>query len=186
VYARTPVRRFMHTPRDQIAARALALRRMGEVAIRAVAEGDVEALFALILELANYERLADEVNGDVAVLARSLFGERTAEALLAEVDGEPIGYAIVCGTFSSFECKGGLWIEDIYVRPENRGSGIGRALFERVAAMAVERGFPRVEWAALDWNELALGFYDRLGARRMSEWRMLRLEGEALARLGSE
>jgi GNAT superfamily N-acetyltransferase len=156
-----------------------------ELKIRAVTEEDVETLFGLILELAAYEKLSDEVSGDAEVLARSLFVERTAEALLAEVGGEAVGYAILCGTFSSFECRGGIWIEDIFVRPESRRAGIGRALFERVAALAVERGFPRVEWAALNWNELALGFYDRLGARRMDEWQMLRLEGEALRRLGS-
>jgi len=155
------------------------------VAIRAVSEEDVEALFGLILELASYEKLSDEVAGDAEVLRRSLFEERTAEALLAELDGEAVGYAILCGTFSSFECKGGIWIEDIFVRPQSRKAGIGRALFARVAALAVERGFPRVEWAALDWNELALGFYDRLGARRMDDWRMLRLDGQALKELGS-
>ena len=156
-----------------------------ELTIRAVTEGDVDALFGLILELASYERLRDEVNGDAEVLARSLFVERTAEALLAELDGEAVGYAILCGTFSSFECRGGIWIEDIFVRPESRRAGIGRALFARVAELAVERGFPRVEWAALDWNELALGFYERLGARRMDDWRMLRLDGERLERLGA-
>ena len=156
-----------------------------ELTIRAVTEDDVEALFGLILELASYEKLSDEVNGDAEVLRRSLFVEGTAEALLAELGGEAVGYAILCGTFSSFECKGGIWIEDIFVRPESREAGVGRALFARVAALAVERGFPRVEWAALNWNELALGFYDRLGARRMDEWQMLRLEGEALRALGS-
>lgn len=156
-----------------------------ELTIRAVTEEDVETLFELILELAAYEKLSAEVTGDAGVLAHSLFVERTAEALLAEVGGEAVGYAIVCGTFSTFECKGGIWIEDIYVQPESRKAGVGRELFARIAAMAVERGLPRVEWAALDWNELALGFYDRLGARRMDEWRMLRLEGEALRRLGS-
>ena len=157
----------------------------GALTIRAVSEEDVEALFGLILELAVYEKLHDEVNGDAEVLRRSLFVERTAEALLAEQGGEAVGYAILCGTFSSFECRGGIWIEDIFVRPGNREAGIGRALFARVAALALERGFPRVEWAALNWNELALGFYDRLGARRMDEWQMLRLEGEALRALGS-
>jgi GNAT superfamily N-acetyltransferase len=156
-----------------------------KLTIRAVTEEDVETLFELILELAAYEKLSDEVSGDAETLSRSLFEERTAEALLAELDGEAVGYAILCGTFSSFECKGGIWIEDIYVRPESRRAGAGRALFARTAELAVERGFPRIEWAALDWNELALGFYDRLGARRMDEWRLLRLEGEALRRLGS-
>jgi GNAT superfamily N-acetyltransferase len=160
--------------------------RMGdEVTIRAATEADVGTLFGLILELASYEKLCDEVSGDADVLSRSLFVERTAEALLAEVAGEAVGYAIVCGTFSTFECKGGVWIEDVFVRPESRRLGIGRALFARIAAMALERGFSRVEWAALDWNELALGFYDRLGARRLDEWRMLRLEGEPLARLAA-
>jgi GNAT superfamily N-acetyltransferase len=156
-----------------------------ELTIRAVAEGDVEALFGLILELASYEKLSDEVRGDPEVLRRSLFVEGTAEALLAERAGEPIGYAILCGTFSSFECRGGIWIEDIYVRPESREGGVGRALFERVAELAVERGFPRVEWAVLNWNRLALDFYEELGATPLDEWRMQRLEGDALRNLGS-
>jgi GNAT superfamily N-acetyltransferase len=161
------------------------MSRDGELTIRPASEGDVEALFGLILELAAYEKLSDEVNGDAEVLRRSLFEEGTAEALLAELDGEAIGYAVLCGTFSSFECKGGIWIEDIFVRPQSRKAGAGRALFAKAAALAVERGFPRVEWAALNWNELALGFYDRLGARRMDEWQILRLEGENLERLGT-
>ena len=156
-----------------------------ELTIRAVGEEDVEALYGLILELAAYEKLSDQVNGDPAELRRSLFEVRTAEALLAEVGGVAVGYAILCGTFSSFECRAGIWIEDLYVRPESRMGGIGRALFARVAEIAVERGCPRVEWAALNWNELALGFYDRLGATRMEEWQMLRIEGEDLKDLGS-
>lgn len=156
---------------------------MGETTIRPAGEADVETLFELICELATYERLREHVNGDAETLRSSLFEQRAAEALLADVDGEAVGYAIVCGTFSTFECRAGVWIEDIYVRPAARERGVGRALFERVAALAIDRGAPRVEWAALDWNELALGFYDRLGARRMDEWKMLRLEGEALARL---
>src|SRR3954453_1902660 len=120
----------------------------GELTIRAVTEDDVETLFGLILELAVYEKLRDEVNGDAETLRRSLFVEGTAEALLAELDGEAVGYAIICGTFSSFECKGGSRIEDLFGRPDRPRAGVGRALFARVAALAVERGFPRVEWAA--------------------------------------
>src|SRR4051812_40274896 len=97
----------------------------GELTIRAVTEEDVDTLFGLILELAAYEKLGEEVSGDAELLARSLFAEKTAEALLAELDGEAVGYAIFCGTFSTFECRGGIWIEDIFVRPESRGSGIG-------------------------------------------------------------
>jgi GNAT superfamily N-acetyltransferase len=157
----------------------------GELTIRPVREGDVETLFGLILDLATYERLRDQVNGDPEQLRRSLFEARAAEALLAELDGEAAGYAIFCGSFSTFECRAGLWVEDLYVRPESRERGIGRALLARVAAIAVERGCPRVEWAVLDWNELALRFYDELGAKRMDEWQTLRLDGEALSRLGS-
>ena len=153
--------------------------------IREAGPEDAETLFDLICELADYERLRDDVVGDAEVLRRSIFEDGAAEALLAEEDGNPLGYAIVCGTVSTFECRGGIWVEDIYVRPPARERGVGRALFERVAALAVERGLPRVEWAALEWNELALGFYHRLGARRLDDWRMLRLEGEALTRLGS-
>ncbi|MFI5028099.1 MAG: GNAT family N-acetyltransferase [Solirubrobacterales bacterium] len=155
-----------------------------ELTIRPAREDDVETLFELILELASYEKLGDRVNGDAETLARSLFAERKAEALLAERGGEAVGYAILCGTFSTFECRAGLWIEDIFVRPESRKRGVGRALFARVASLALERGCPRIEWAALVWNELALDFYDGRGARRLDEWRMLRLEGEPLARLG--
>jgi GNAT superfamily N-acetyltransferase len=161
------------------------VQAVGErLAIRAATEDDVDALFGLILELASYERLRDEVRGDARELRRSLFEARAAEALLAEVDGEAVGYAIVCGTFSTFECRAGIWIEDLYVRPESRERGVGRALFARVAEMALERDCPRLEWAVLDWNDLAQGFYDGLGARLMDQWRMMRLEGEALSRLG--
>ena len=155
-----------------------------ELTIRPALEGDAEAIFGLIQELATYEKLADEVSGDAEILRRELFEAKTAEALLAEVDGETVGYALICGTFSTFECRAGIWIEDIYVRPRSREAGVGRALFARIAAIALERGWPRVEWAALEWNDLALDFYAGLGAERLDEWRMLRLDGEALAELG--
>jgi GNAT superfamily N-acetyltransferase len=157
---------------------------MAEATIRMATEADAETLFELIVELASYERLGGHVHGDAELLRRSLFEQEAAEALLAELGGETVGYAIICGTFSTFECKAGLWIEDVYVRPASRGAGVGGALLARVAALAVERGCPRVEWAALNWNELALGFYDRLGATRMDDWQLLRLEGDALARVG--
>ncbi len=154
--------------------------------IREAREADVKRLYALIVELATYEKLGDQVNGDAERLRRSLFEVKSAEALIAESDGEIIGYAIICGSFSTFECEAGIWIEDIYVRPASREGGVGRALFARVAALALERGCPRIEWAALEWNQLALDFYDGLGAQRLEQWRMLRLEGDDLARLGGE
>lgn len=155
-----------------------------ELTIRPAREADAEVIFGLIIELATYEKLADQVSGDAAILRRELFEAKTAEALLAEVDGEAVGYALICGSFSTFECRAGIWIEDIYVRPQSREGGVGRALFARIAALAVERGWPRVEWAALEWNDLALDFYDGLGAERLDEWLMLRLDGDALERLG--
>src|ERR1044072_55966 len=148
-----------------------------QLTIREAAEEDVEVLFALILELADYEKLRDKVNGDAEILRRSLFEERTAQALLAEIDGEAGGYAIPCGTFSSFECRAGVWIEDIYVRPESRRAGVGHPLFAWVARRGVARGARRVEWAVLDWNRLALDFYEELGATGLDEWRMMRLGG---------
>ncbi|HEV7614951.1 MAG TPA: GNAT family N-acetyltransferase [Solirubrobacterales bacterium] len=152
--------------------------------IRAATEADVELLFGLILELAEYEKLRDAVSGDAEVLRRSLFEQRAAEALLVESGGEAIGYAIFCTNFSTFECRSGIWLEDVYVRPDHRRGGIGRALMEHLAALALERGHVRLEWCALDWNEPALGFYERLGATRLEQWRMFRLDRAGMLGLG--
>jgi len=154
-----------------------------ETTIRAVDEADVETLFKLIVELAEYEKLADKVRGDAEVLRRTLFEERAAEALLLERGGEAIGYAIFFTTFSSFECRSGIWMEDVYVRPEHRRGGIGRRVIEHLAQLAIERGHVRLEWCALDWNEPALNFYDKLGATRLDGWTMLRVDGERLRQL---
>lgn len=151
--------------------------------IRPVREGDVETLFGLIVELAEYEKLADRVSGDPEVLRRTLFEQRAAEALLLEREGEPVGYAIFFTTFSSFECRPGIWLEDVYVRPEHRRGGIGRQVMEHLARLAVERGHARLEWCALGWNEPALNFYAKLGATRLEDWRMLRVDGERLRQL---
>ena len=159
-----------------------------ETVIRPAAEADCELLLELIRELAGYEDLAEKVVGTPEVLRRSLFEERAAEALLLETrSGEPVGYAIFFTTFSSFECRSGIWLEDVYVRPAHRRGGIGRAVMEHLAALAVERGHVRLEWCALDWNQPALDFYAELGAARLDEWTMLRLERagiEALSRAG--
>jgi GNAT superfamily N-acetyltransferase len=153
--------------------------------IRPLAEPDVELLFGLILELAAYEKLSDEVAGDAEVLRRTLFEQRAAEALLLELDGEAIGYAIFFTTFSSFECRSGIWLEDVYVRPEHRRGGIGRAVMEHLAALALERGHVRLEWCALDWNEPALRFYEKLGARPLGDWITHRLDRDGIRRLAS-
>lgn len=155
-----------------------------DVQIRPATEADVQLLFDLILELATYEKLADEVAGDAEVLRRSLFEEKAAEALLLETpDGEAIGYAIFFTTFSTFECRSGIWLEDVYVRPEHRRGGIGRAVMEHLARLAMERGHVRLDWVALEWNETALDFYAKLGARRLEDWKLLRLERQGIERL---
>ncbi|HEY2714615.1 MAG TPA: GNAT family N-acetyltransferase [Solirubrobacterales bacterium] len=155
------------------------------IGIRPATEADMESLFALILELAAYEKLRDRVFGDPEVLRRTLFEQRAAEALLIEAGGEAIGYAIFYVTFSSFECRSGIWLEDVYVKPERRRGGIGRAVMEHLAALALERGHVRFEWCALDWNQPALEFYDGLGARRLDDWTMLRLERDGMERLAA-
>jgi GNAT superfamily N-acetyltransferase len=155
-----------------------------DVQIRPATEADAQLLFDLILELATYEKLADEVAGDAEVLRRSLFEEKAAEALLLETpDGEAVGYAIFFTTFSTFECRSGIWLEDVYVRPEHRRGGIGRLVMEHLANIALERGHVRLDWVALDWNEPALNFYEKLGARRLDDWLIHRLEKEGIKRL---
>ena len=152
--------------------------------VRPAREGDVPLLVRLIGELAEYERLADEAVGSEQLLAEHLFGERAAaEAAIAERDGEPVGFVLWYTTFSTFQCLPGAWVEDLFVRPDSRGGGTGRALLAHVARVAVERGYGRVELAALDWNEPALGFYRALGARSLDEWKTQRFEGEALREL---
>jgi GNAT superfamily N-acetyltransferase len=157
----------------------------GDFRIRPARREDAARLLGLIRELAEYERLADQVVGTEELLVGSLFERRVAEALLAEADGEEVGYAVFFPTFSTFECRPGLWVEDIFVRPQLRRSGIGRAILAEIAAIALDRGCARLEWMALEWNEPALRFYDGLGATRLDDWRALRLDGEALRQLGA-
>jgi GNAT superfamily N-acetyltransferase len=147
---------------------------------------DVGLLLDLFGALADYEQLRDELHATEAQIVEALFGERpAAQALIAERDSQPVGYALFFPTFSSFMATRGIWLEDLFVLPEQRGAGVGRALLAAVAACVPESG-GRLEWAALDWNELALGFYRGIGARLMDEWTSLRLDGEALARLAAE
>jgi GNAT superfamily N-acetyltransferase len=155
--------------------------------IRTAMPADAETVLALIEELADYERLRHEVVADEALLSRHLFGARpAAEALLAERDGAAVGFALFFPTFSTFLGRPGIWLEDLFVRPAHRGTGIGRSLLVRLAQIAVERDCGRLEWSALDWNEPALGFYRALGARVMPEWHLHRLSGEALASFAGE
>ena len=155
--------------------------------VRAATPDDVPLLLELFDELARYEKLENLLVADEELLTRALFGERpAAEALIAELDGEVAGYAVFYSTFSTFLAIQGIWLEDLFVRPDLRKSGAGRALLAAVAATLVERGGQRLEWSALDWNELALGFYRSLGAEQMNNWITHRLTGDDLRALARE
>jgi GNAT superfamily N-acetyltransferase len=159
---------------------------VNDVEIRPATEADNQVLYELILELASYEKLGDSVAGTAETLRRSLFERKVAEALLLETaDGEAVGYAIFFTNFSTFECRPGIWLEDVYVRPEHRRGGIGLAVMEHLAGIAAERDYARLEWCALEWNEPALNFHAKLGARRLDDWRMLRLEEDGIRQLAA-
>jgi GNAT superfamily N-acetyltransferase len=152
--------------------------------IRAAAPADVPELLRLIRELAEYEKLAHMAVGTPDQLHAALFGQRpVCEALIAEVGGRAVGFALYFSTFSTFLCKAGLYLEDLFVEPAHRGSGIGKALLQRLAALVVERGGGRFEWRVLDWNEPSIRFYESLGAVLMREWLLARITGPELARL---
>jgi GNAT superfamily N-acetyltransferase len=158
---------------------------VAETRIREAAEEDVPLILSLIRELAEYERLSDEVVATEDGLRESLFGERRyAEVLIAEHDGAPAGFALFFHNFSTFLGKPGIYLEDLYVRPEFRGSGIGRQLLVKLAHLALERGCGRLEWSVLDWNEPSIGFYMQLGAVAMDDWTIYRVSGHALRKLG--
>jgi GNAT superfamily N-acetyltransferase len=149
--------------------------------IERATEQDVSLLLTLIRELADYERLAQHVVATDRDVRESLFGPApAAEAVIARVGETPAGFALWFHSYSTFLAKRGLYLEDIFVRPEWRGKGIGRALLASVARVAVERGCGRMEWSVLDWNEPAIGFYKKLGATPLDEWTVFRLTGEAL------
>lgn len=152
--------------------------------IRAATRGDLDLIYRFICDLAEYERLRHEVHGDVETLGKYLFGDRPmAEVLIGEIDGAPRGFALFFHNFSTFEGKPGLYLEDLFVVPEARGSGLGKALLSRLAGIALDRGCARFEWSVLDWNEPAIAFYRSIGARPMDEWTVQRLDGDALRQL---
>lgn len=155
--------------------------------IRPATAADVPLILTLIRELAEFERLTHEVVANEAQLSGQLFGERpAAEVLLAEgADGEPAGFALFFQNFSTFVGRPGIYLEDLFVRPAWRKRGIGQALLQRIAALAVERGCGRFEWAVLDWNEDAIAFYQKLGARVMPDWRICRVSGKGIGKLAS-
>ncbi len=160
---------------------------MSEFRIRDARAEDVPLILAFIRELAEYERLTHQVVATEKLLGESLFGERrAAEVLIGMLDHIPVGFALFFHNFSTFLGRPGIYLEDVYVRPEYRGRGFGQAFLAHLAKLARERGCGRLEWAVLDWNESAIRFYERLGAVAMDEWTVYRVTGEALAKLAGE
>ncbi len=151
------------------------------LSIRPATSADLPLIAQFIRDLAEYERLAHEVRFDEAVLGDRLFGARPyAEVLIGEIDGSPQGFALFFHNFSTFEGKPGVYLEDLFVRPEARGSGLGKALLAALAQIAIERDCARLEWWVLDWNDPAIQFYKKLGAKPMDEWTTFRVDGDTL------
>ena len=154
--------------------------------IRPAMPDDIDMIIGFIRALADYEKLSHAVKADPATLAHYLFGPRPmAEVLMAESDGAAIGFALFFHNFSTFEGRPGLYLEDLFVQPESRGVGAGRALLARLAQIALERDCARLEWSVLDWNAPAIAVYRAIGAQPMDEWTVQRLDGEALRTLAA-
>ena len=152
--------------------------------LRSAVRADVPEVLRLIKALAEYEKLSHEVVATESALTQTLFGDKpAAEVLLAEDGGRAVGFALFFQNYSTFLGKPGIYLEDLFVEPASRGQGLGKQLLQAIARLAVERGCGRFEWAVLDWNEPAIGFYKSLGAKPMADWTVMRLTGEALKKL---
>lgn len=155
--------------------------------IRAATLADADLIAALVRELADYEKLLHECRVTPEAIAASLFGDRPqAECVIAEWQGAPVGFALFFHNYSTFLARPGLYLEDLFVRPAARGRGVGKALLQYLATLAVERGCGRFEWSVLDWNAPAIAFYESLGAKAQSEWTIYRVTGEALTALAAK
>ena len=153
------------------------------VNIRPATPQDAALILRFIRELAEFEREPDAVKATEEGLAHALFDERSAEAVIAEQEGKPMGFALFFHNFSTWTGRKGLYLEDLYVTPEARGSGVGTALLRHLAGIALDRDCGRFEWAVLDWNTPAIDFYTAVGAESLDEWRIRRVTGDALAKL---
>jgi GNAT superfamily N-acetyltransferase len=155
---------------------------LNNLTIRAAAREDCGVILSFISQLAEYERLEHEMVATRQGLQDTLFGPHpAAEVLIAEQDGDPAGFALFFGNYSTFLAQPGIYLEDLFVRPEYRGRGIGKALLNAVAGIALERDCGRLDWSVLDWNEPAIVFYRGIGARPLEDWTQFRLDGAALA-----
>lgn len=158
-----------------------------ELLIRPAQPDDTPTLFSLIKALAEYEKLAHQVTGSVEALREHLFGDRPCvEAILAIYGEKTVGFALFFTNYSTFLTKPGIYLEDLFVLPDYRGRGIGQALLSYLAKIAVERDCGRLEWSVLDWNEPAIGFYQRMGATLLPDWRICRVTGEAIVQLAQK
>ena len=153
------------------------------VNIRPALPEDIPVILSLIKELADYEKLLDQVVATEETLYEWLFEKKKAETLIAELDGEPVGHALFFHNFSTFQGRAGIYLEDLYVRPSARKKGIGRSLLAAVARIAKERGCGRFEWICLDWNKTSIDFYLSLGAQPMDGWTIYRLTGDGIDKL---
>ena len=157
-----------------------------DLKIRFADKNDVPIILGFIRELADYEQLLDEVVATEDILCEWLFEKEKAEVLIAELKGEPVGYALFFHNFSTFLGRSGIYLEDLYVRPVARGAGIGKQLLKYIAKLAVERSRGRLEWSCLDWNSKSISFYISLGATAMDDWTVYRLTGDTLSKLAGE
>ncbi|WP_221631955.1 GNAT family N-acetyltransferase [Listeria booriae] len=159
---------------------------MAELQFRFAAEGDVPLVLRFIKELAEYEGMLDQVVATEEALHEWLFEKEKAEVLIGEYDGESVGFALFFHNFSTFLGRSGIYLEDLYVQPNVRGKGFGKAFLKRLAEIAVERGCGRLEWWCLDWNKLSIDFYLKMGAEAMEDWTVYRIAGETLTKLANE
>ncbi|MFA6334535.1 MAG: GNAT family N-acetyltransferase [Bacteroidales bacterium] len=154
--------------------------------IRIAKENDIKTIFDFICSLADYEKLSFEVTATEEILYESLFVKKQAEVLIAELDGTPIGFALFFHNFSTFKGRACLYLEDLYLQPEFRGKGYGKAMFKELAKIAIQRDCDRFDWSVLDWNEPSIKFYKKMGALPMNEWTVYRLTGEPLRNLAAK
>ena len=173
-------------PLSKINPERMTLSHDERLSIKLATKDDLPLILAFIKELAEYERLANEVVATEDILAETLFGKRpSAEVVFANFDDQPVGYALFFHSFSTFLGRPGIYLEDLYVRPTMRGKGIGKALLVHLAKLAMDRGCGRLEWAVLNWNESAIRFYKSLGAQPMDTWTVYRLAGNSLSELAA-
>ena len=150
-----------------------------KIFIRSATENDIPVIFALIKELAEFEKLADQIKTSEGELRNTLFGkDRFVEILLAEYEQKVVGQALFFKNFSTFLGRPGIYLEDLYVKPDMRGKGIGKALLDKIISIAKERNYGRVEWSVLDWNEPAIDFYKKIGAKPLDDWTIFRLTAD--------